>query len=98
MSALIVGGDRVASYRDFLASSGFAPVRHWSGRNHSECHRTIPADTRVVVVMVDQVNHGLARKIRRAADGMSVPVVFSRRSIGQLGAALACLNGAADQH
>lgn len=91
MSALIVGGDRVASYKDFLASVGFAPVRHWNGRNRSECHWTIPGDTRVVVVMVDQVNHGLARKIRRVADEMAVPVVFSRRSIGQLGAALAGL-------
>lgn len=91
MSALIVGGDRVASYRDFLVDCGYLPVRHWSGRNHSECHRTIPRDTRVVVVMVDQVNHGLARKIRRAADEMAVPVVFSRRSIGQLSEALACV-------
>lgn len=97
MSALIVGGDRVASYKDFLASSGFAPVRHWSGRKHSECHRTIPVDTRIVVLMVDHVNHGLARKIRRAADGMAVPIVFSSCGIGQLGVALACLNGAPDR-
>jgi hypothetical protein len=34
-------------------------------------------DTRVVVVIVDQVSHGLARKIRRDADDMAVPVVFS---------------------
>lgn len=89
MSALIVGGDRVATYKDFLASQGFAPVRHWSGRNSSECHRPIPLDTRVVVLMVDQVSHGLARKIRRVADEMDVPVIFSRRSIGQLSDALA---------
>jgi hypothetical protein len=89
MSALIVGGDRVATYKDFLASQGFVPVRHWSGRNKSECHRPIPIDTRVVVLMVDQVSHGLAKKIRRVADEMDVPVVFSRRSIGQLSDALA---------
>jgi len=89
MSALIVGGDRVDTYKDFLAQQGFGPVRHWSGRKQSECHRSIPVDTRVVVVMVDFINHGLAKKIRRAADDMSVPVVFSRRSIGQLSSALA---------
>lgn len=91
MAALIVGGDRVAPYKDFLASRGFAPVRHWSGRKPGTCHRPIPLDTRVVVLMVDQVNHGLARRIRRVAEGMAVPVVFSRRSVGQLGDALSGL-------
>ena len=89
MAALIVGGDRVGHYKDFLAAQGFVPVRHWSGRNKSECHRSIPLDTRVVVVMVDQINHGLAKKIRRAAGEMAVPVVFSKRSVGQLSSALA---------
>lgn len=89
MSALIVGGDRVGAYKDFLGQQGYGPVRHWSGRNKSECHRRIPCDTRVVVVMVDQINHGLARKIRQAAGDMQVPVVFSRRCVGQLSLALA---------
>ncbi|UCV05944.1 DUF2325 domain-containing protein [Dechloromonas denitrificans] len=91
MAALIVGGDRVGNFKDYLVQQGYVPVRHWTGRNQSECHRTIPIDTRVVVVMVDQVNHGLAKKIRRAADEMDVPVVFSRRSVGQLSSALACV-------
>lgn len=91
MSALIVGGDRIGSYRDFLAERGFSPVRHWPGRKHSECHRCIPRDTRLIVVMVDQVNHGLARKVRQVAGEMAVPVVFSRRSIGQLGSLLAAV-------
>jgi hypothetical protein len=43
----------------------------------------------VVVVVVDQINHGLARKIRRVADAMSVPIVFSKRSLGQLSSGLA---------
>jgi len=89
MAALIVGGDRVGNYKDFLAEQGYVPVRHWSGRNQSECHRRIPLDTRVIVVMVDQINHGLARKIRRAADEMAVPVVFSKRSVVQLSSVLA---------
>lgn len=91
MAALIVGGDRVDSYRDFLVARGLGPVRHWSGRKPGECHRAIPLDTRVVVLMVDMINHGLARKIRRVADEMAVPVVFSRRSVGQLRSALALL-------
>ena len=89
MSALIIGGDRVASYRDLLNDRGYVPVRHWPGRKQSECHREIPIDTRLIVIFVDQVNHGLARKIRRLAGERDVPVVFSRRSIGQLDGALA---------
>jgi len=91
MSALIVGGDRIGTYRDFLAQQGFAPVRHWNGRKAGECHRSIPLDTRLVVLIVDQLNHGLARKVRRLAGQMAVPVVFSKRSLGQLDAALAGL-------
>ena len=90
MAALIVGGDRVsASYREFLAASGFGPVRHWSGRKPGECHRQIPADTRLVVLLVDQLNHGLARKVRREASERAVPVIFCKRCIGQLSEALA---------
>ena len=88
MSTLIVGGDRVNTYKDFLQDRGFGPVNHWNGRKNSECHRTIPTGTRLVVIMVDQVNHGLASKMRRVADELELPVVFSRRSIGQLGLAI----------
>ena len=88
MSTLIVGGDRVNTYKDFLQDRGFGPVHHWNGRKNSECHRIIPADTRLVVIMIDQVNHGLATKMRRVADELDLPVVFSRRSIGQLGQAI----------
>jgi hypothetical protein len=91
MAALIVGGDRVDSFRDYLTGQGYQPVRHWSGRKPGECHRSIPVDTRVVVVVVDQINHGLARRIRRVADEMSVPIVFSKRSLGQLSSVLACI-------
>lgn len=88
MGALIIGGDRIASYRDYLQERGFFPIHHWNGRKNSECHRRIPLDTHLVVVLVDQVNHGLARKVRRHAEQMGVPVVFSRRCLGLLDAAL----------
>lgn len=89
MIALIVGGDRVASYSDFLQKQGYATVHHWNGRRKSECHRQIPSGTRLVVVLVDQVNHLLALKARRTANKMRVPIVFSRRCLSQLGEALA---------
>jgi hypothetical protein len=84
MSALIVGGDRINTYRDLLAAKGYGTVRHWNGRKSSECHRELPSDTQLVVVLVDYINHELARKIRRVASERDVPIVFSRRSSSQL--------------
>ena len=88
MSTLIVGGDRINTYKEFLIEQGFGPIQHWNGRKNSECHRSIPASTRLVVILVDQVNHMLAIKLRRVADDLDLPVVFSRRSIGQLDQAI----------
>lgn len=88
MTAVIVGGDRVASYRDYLHGHGYAPVRHWDGRRGSDSHRPIPEDTRLVVIIIDQVNHGLAAKMRRLAKERGVPVIFCRRCLPQLAAAV----------
>ena len=84
MSVLIVGGDRVNTYKEYLQTQGLGPVLHWNGRKNCDCHRSIPASTRLVVILVDQINHMLAIKLRRTADDLDLPVVFSRRSIGQL--------------
>jgi hypothetical protein len=92
MSTLFVGGDRINTYREFLQQRGYGPVLHWNGRKNSECHRTVPANTRLVVILVDQVNHMLASKARRVASELDLPVVFSRRSIGQLDQAISRLD------
>ena len=84
MSVLIDGGDRVNTYKEYLQTQGLGPVLHWNGRKNSDCHRSIPASTRLVVILVDQINHMLAIKLRRTADDLDLPVLFSRRSIGQL--------------
>lgn len=95
MAVLIVGGDRINSYREFLAARGYADIRHWPGRKNSFCHREIPRDTRLIVVFVDQVNHALAWKVRRQAGERALPIVFSRRSLAQLGTALGAAVAAA---
>lgn len=91
MTAVIVGGDRVAPYQDYLHRRGYAPVRHWDGRRGSDSRRAIPADARLMVIMVDQVNHGLAGKMRRLARERGVPVIFCQRSLPQLAAELRLL-------
>lgn len=93
MTTLVVGGDHIDRYREFLAANGFGPVLHWQGRKPAECHRTFPRQTRLVVIMVDQISHGLAIKMRRIAGEQELPVIFTKRSIGQLGAALHRLSG-----
>jgi len=96
MSVLIVGGDRVNTYKEYLQTQGLGPVLHWNGRKNSDCHRSIPASTRLVVILVDQINHMLAIKLRRTADDLDLPVVFSRRSIGQLDQAISRFKHSAD--
>ncbi|HPU81220.1 DUF2325 domain-containing protein [Accumulibacter sp.] len=91
MAALIIGGDRVAVYMNYLQRLGYATIRHWNGRKKSECHRQIPVDTSLVVILIDHVNHGLAKKTRRTANEMRVPIVFSGSGVGQLGEAMASL-------
>lgn len=93
MAALIIGGDRVAVYMNYLQRLGYATIRHWNGRKKSECHRQIPVDTSLVVILIDHVNHGLAKKTRRTANEMRVPIVFSGSGVGQLGEAMASLRG-----
>lgn len=88
MSILIVGGDRVATYREQLRGLGFEAFEHWSGRTPSDCRRAIPRATRLVVILIDHVNHGLARKVRQAADQRAIDLVYSH-SLSGLGQALA---------
>jgi hypothetical protein len=94
MTTLIVGGDSVRPYAEHLMTRGFGPIMHWNGRNKSECRRKIPLRTRLVVILIDQVNHGLALKIRRIADEMALPVIFSTRSVVRLERAISGLENA----
>jgi len=93
MAALIIGGDRVAVYMNYLQRLGYTTIRHWNGRKNSECHRQVPVDTSLVVILIDHVNHGLARKMRRVASERRLPIVFSGTGVGQLGEAMANLHG-----
>ena len=87
-AALIIGGDHVERYDRFLRERGFTSVTHWDGRRKSECHRQLPQTLDLVVIMVDQVSHGLLYKMRRQADDRHLPVIYTRRSVTQLAQAL----------
>ncbi len=86
MTALIVGDDRVAPRARSLAAAGYPEVRHWSGRKPGDLHHRVPPSTRLLVV--DQINHMMASRIRAGANARGVPIVFCQRSRTQLDAEL----------
>jgi len=84
MSVLVVGGDHVESFARVLNAAGFTRLRHWSGRKAGEHHQAIPQDTELVLMVIDQLNHGLVRSVRNAAEARGLPVIYSPRSRSRL--------------
>jgi len=80
MTVLIVGGDKVQSLTRTLSEAGLAGFRHWNGRKAGDHHQIIPQDTSLILLVIDQVNHGIAARIRSEADARDIPIIFSPRS------------------
>ncbi|MFM8461226.1 MAG: hypothetical protein ACKOAB_04010 [Polynucleobacter victoriensis] len=53
MAVLIVGGDRISNIRDYLNNHGYQNVNHWAARRNSDCHKVIPKNTKLIVVLTD---------------------------------------------
>ena len=79
MSILVVGGDSAEMFRQHV-SGGHGYVEHWSGRKNRDMSKSIPKDADAVVVVLDRVSHGLARKVRTEATRRDLPVFFQKRS------------------
>jgi len=75
---LVIGGDHLGSIGQNLLNMGFKAVKHVTGR--TERRVEIPAGTELVVVLIDYVNHNLARWVKEQAKARQVPIIFSRRS------------------
>lgn len=80
MSVLIVGGDHLGSIPKELDKIGVNDVRHITGRGGQKVHDGIPATMDFIIVLYDFVNHNLAYKIKKIAEGRGVPVVYAKRS------------------
>jgi hypothetical protein len=78
MSILVVGGDSVEIFRQQAGRHGY--VQHWGGRKNRDLKKSIPKDTEAIVVVLDRVSHGLARKVRTEARRRGLPVFFQRRA------------------
>ena len=79
MSILVVGGDSAEMFRQ-QTGGGHGYVEHWSGRKNRDMAKSIPKDTEAVVVVLDLVSHGLARKVRTEATRRGLPVFFQKRA------------------
>lgn len=83
MRALIVGADRVRGIREEVEQSrpfGVTRTDCWDGRHVGDVRRVIPADTRLVIVLCDRLNHNLLASVRRQAEDRSLPLVYCRHS------------------
>ncbi len=84
MTAVIVGGDYIKQIEKVFAGRGVTRVEHWSGRKTGDLRKTLPSDTRLVVLLCDYLSHSLAKKVRDDADRLGLPVIYCRRSLGAL--------------
>ncbi len=75
---LVIGGDHLGSIASNLEGLGYKSIQHVKGR--TEKRVDIPAGTELVLVLVDYVNHNLARWVKDQAKARKLPIVFSRRS------------------
>lgn len=84
MTVLIVGGDCISSITKYLTQNGYDRILHWDARRNGDTHRYMPQNTRLVVILINFLNHGMARKIKRNAELLGVPVLYSKNSASEL--------------
>lgn len=75
---LVIGGDHLGAIAGNLAELGFGAVQHVKGRTEKRVE--IPAGTELILVLVDYVNHNLARWVKEQAKDRRLPIIFARRS------------------
>lgn len=83
MTVLIVGGDRINSVAKYLSQNGYDEIYHWDARRNSDTRRFIPPNTRLVVILINYLNHGMAKRIRRDAEQLGLPILFSKNSASE---------------
>lgn len=79
MRAMIIGGDNVMVTRRSLEASGYADIVHWSGRKRSDLRRDMPCGVVHMVIMLNFVNHNLARRMKLLAQQQQISVAYVGR-------------------
>lgn len=80
MAVLIVGGDNIESIKDELHAHGIRKITHWNGRKHGDKNNVIPHNVKLVVVLVNFVNHSLSCKVKKEAKRLDLRVIYSKNS------------------
>lgn len=80
MTVLVIGGDRIETIRRELTAFGIREVAHWNGRKPGELRWEIPANTRLVIMVTDQLSHSLLYSASIKATRQGLPIIYSRRS------------------
>jgi hypothetical protein len=78
---MIVGGDNIDATRRALIAGGYSDVVHWSGRKRSDLTRTVPAGIGHMVIMLEFVNHNLARRMKQVARTQRISVAYIGRKV-----------------
>ncbi|ABO68112.1 MULTISPECIES: DUF2325 domain-containing protein [Geobacillus] len=79
-SLLVVGADHLGNITDKLVNSGFREIIHVNGRKVNMVKRDIPEHVDAVLVMIDYINHNLAKKVKEKAKSKDKPIYFVKRS------------------
>ncbi|MBB6282725.1 MULTISPECIES: DUF2325 domain-containing protein [Geobacillus] len=87
-SLLVVGADHLGNITDKLADSGFREIIHVNGRKVNMVKRDIPEHVDAVLVMIDYINHNLAKKVKEKAKSKDKPIYFVKRSWSSICAVL----------
>jgi hypothetical protein len=83
-TALIVGADYIEPLKKTMEEMGNFRVEHWTGRKSGDLRRSIPKNVDLCIVLCDYVSHGLVRKVREEAKALGLPVLYCRRSLGEV--------------
>ena len=76
-TALIVGGDQIASIKQELKNYGITDINHWSGRKVGDGKKVIPHDTKLIVLITDWISHQFTHKIKQDAAKRGLRIIYT---------------------
>lgn len=84
MTVLIVGNDRITSIAKYLTQNGFDEIKHWDALRNGDTHRFILLNTCLIVILINYLNHGMVKNIKRDTEQLGLLVLFSKNSASEL--------------
>jgi len=79
MSILLIGGDKINNITELLKSLGVKKTTHWDSRKNSTLHKKIPANTDLVIMLIDFLKHNSMSYFKKSAKKHNIPLICTRR-------------------